>query len=223
VILTAQSGVATGLDRLCEHYRAPLVAYLRVGGTPETETEDLVQGFFEHLLSRDFLEGVDRGRGRFRTFLIASLKNFLRDHHDKASAQKRGGGVPPVSLDSLAEAGEPLATAVSAQTPDSAYDRIWADTVIGNAVRKLAEECGQARRAELFEVLEPILYQDETAGSYHEAGTRLGISEGAARVAAKRLRDRLRYLIRAQVRQTVATEEEVDSELRYLIELAGRR
>lgn len=224
VILTAQSGVAAGLDRLCESYRPPLVAYLRGTGKNPADADDLVQGFFEHLLSRNFLGAVGPERGRFRTFLIASLKNYLRDRHDWSTAQKRGGGIAPASLETLAEenlsgshAGEPPGA------PDRAYDCAWAGTLVGNALHQLAEECSQARRRELIEVMEPILYQDETAGGYREAGERLGISEGAARLAAKRLRDRLRHLIRWQVRQTVATDEQVEGELRYLIELSGRR
>lgn len=224
VILAAQSRTLPEMSWLCEHYRSPLLVFLRGLGNHEDDIEDLVNGFFEHLLGRDFLQGAGPEKGRFRSFLIACLKNYLRDQHDRVRAEKRGGGQRPASLDAMNDFEQPVVIATApGMPPDTAYDVAWADLIIENAVKRLGEECAAAGRKDLFDALEPVIYRDSDTGGYRGAGQKLGITEGAARIAAKRLKDRLRHLIRMEVRQTVEREEDVENEIRYLIELSGRR
>ena len=223
VVLQARGKSADALAALCRHYRNPLLCWLRGRGTSPHDAEDLVQGFLAHLLQRDFLENVSPTRGRFRTFLLVSLKNYLRDEHRKDFAAKRGGGQKVESLQEITDEGklrhEPQATDDS---PDVEFDRAWADAVLANAVQQLTAECARSGHERLCAALEPVLFADETAGSYREIGEQLGMSEGAVKVAAHRLRVRLKNLIRAEVLQTVADERELDGELRYLIALQGR-
>jgi RNA polymerase sigma-70 factor (ECF subfamily) len=211
------------LNTLCETYRDPLLAYLRYIGKDHETASDLVQGFFEHLLKHDFLEGVSPEKGRFRTFLIASLKHYLCDQYDRQSAAKRGGGVQPASLDAADGASHPaLQVTDPCNGPDRAFDRAWAETVFTHSLARLRQECVMAGRGELFAAVEPLMHQDEDAPSYRETASQLGMSDGALRLAAKRLRDRLRHLIREEIRQTVADERQWESELRYLVELFSR-
>lgn len=211
------------LNTLCETYREPLLIYLRCIGKDHETASDLVQGFFEQLLKHDFLDGVTREKGRFRTFLIASLKHYLSDQYDRQCAAKRGGGVQPASLDVVDEASHPALQVTDPRIgPDRAFDRAWAETVFAHALTRLRQECVMAGRGDLFAAVEPLMHQDEDAPSYREAASQLGMSDGALRLAAKRLRDRLRHLIREEIRQTVADERQWESELRYLVELFSR-
>jgi RNA polymerase sigma factor (sigma-70 family) len=223
VVLSAGERNRESLAALCETYRGALLAYLRCLGRDQDEASDLVQGFFEHLLARDFLCGVSPAKGRFRTFLIASLKNYVCDQHDRHMAEKRGGGRPVASLEAVTDPAHPaLQVPDPAISPDRAFDRAWAETTLAQALGRLRQECAEAGREDLFTAIEPMMHEDGDAPSYREAARRLAMTEGAVRVAAKRLRDRLRYLIREEVRQTTADGGDWEAELRYLVELFGR-
>src|SRR5262249_38907873 len=159
----------------------------------------LVQGFFANLLRYGSLADVSPNKGRFRTFLISALKHYISDQRDRDHAIKRGGGRPSVSLDeSMAKHGiDP--TLVDRRGPDWAYDRAWASAVLNGALRQLKHELVQAGKIALFGVLAPIMHEDRDEPSYRAIATELGMTEGAVKVAAKRLRDRLHRLIRQQV------------------------
>jgi RNA polymerase sigma-70 factor (ECF subfamily) len=222
VVLQARDHSADALAALCANYRAPLLRWLQVRSANH-DAEDLVQGFFAHLLKRNFLVNVAPTKGRFRTFLLVSLKHYLRDELAKTSARKRGGGQFIASLQEETDGGglrhDPAAPG---DAPDVEFDKAWADAILANALRRLNTECAQAGHAALYSALEPALFADETASSYREVARNLGMSEGATKVAAHRLRTRLKFLIRAEVLGTIADQETLDDEIRYLVSLFGR-
>ena len=221
ILPSGKTGEAS-LAAVYETYREPLLLYLLCLRYKPEDAADLVQGFFAELLRYDSLASVSPKKGRFRTFLISSLKHYLSDQRDRANAVKRGGGQPLLSVEELMAKQGIDPALVDRNGPDWIYDRAWANTVLRVALRRLEEEAAQAGRSALFAALTPIMHQDGDAASYKEVAARLGMTEGAVKVAAKRLRDRLHHLIRQQVRQTVADPQELAAELRYLIELLGQ-
>ena len=200
------------LDELARGYWQPLFIFLRQRGAGAEDAADLVQGFFEHLLARDFLDHVRMREGKFRTFLLTSLTRWLDDQRDRAQAQKWGGGAWHVPLD---EAGALVAMGGS---PAEAFDRRWARSLFDHALARLGEECAAGGRGELFAALRGVL-AGETCEPYAAIGARLGMSEGAVKKAAFDFRARFAAGLRAQVRGTVRDEAAVDEELRYLIRL----
>ena len=223
IVQRARDDSIGALNELFTQYRRPLVIYLQARGVRADEAEESVQGFCKHLLSKDFLVNVAPEKGLFRTFLLDSLLHYLCDEHRQATAQKRGGGQTVASLDETGQDGKPLYTpAANAPTADQEYDRAWARTVLEQALRRLAQECATTGHARLLEALEPALFADETASSYREIAGRLGMTEGAVKVAAHRIRLRLRGLVRDEILQTVSNEGDWETELRYLITLFGR-
>lgn len=223
IVSQARRESASALNSLFTAYRNPLLVWLRCRGHKPEDAEDLVQGFFANLMRRDFLSHVSRDRGRFRTFLLTSLQRYVLDDVDRRNAGKRGGGRPVESLQETDEDGRLVHDrGDSHTTPDLDYDRAWAISVLANATHRLARECASSGHQVLFEALEPVMLADETASPYREIGQRLNMSEGAVKTAAHRIRARLKGLIRDEIMQTVATEQEFELELRYLISLFGR-
>jgi RNA polymerase sigma factor (sigma-70 family) len=224
VVLRAQEKSEVALGELCATYRRPLLIWLQAQGVGRPDAEDLIQGYFAHLLSRDFLGNVAREKGAFRTFLLRCLKNFIRDQIDKGKASKRGGGLPIESLDETIGADGQLAHQPSASgaSPDLAYDRAWAQTVLDRALKQLEAEAARTGHAELCVELTPVMFADETAGSYAQIAARLGMTVGAVTTAAHRLRFRLKVIIREEILQTVATDVDWQGELSYLIQLFSR-
>jgi DNA-directed RNA polymerase specialized sigma24 family protein len=223
VVLRAQDKSATAMGTLCESYRQPLIVWLRSRGATPHDAEDTVQGLLAQLLAHDFLRGVAQNKGRFRTFLLQCLKNYVRDQHDKQSAAKRGGGVEVGSLDCVTEGGQPVHDPAAPEAgPDLEYDRAWARTVLASALHRLESECARQGHAELCSALQPVMFADETAAPYRGIGDRLGMTEQAVKMAAYRIRNRLKELVREEVKQTLANEEDWQAEVRYLIQLFGR-
>jgi RNA polymerase sigma-70 factor (ECF subfamily) len=210
------------LARLCQTYWHPLYAYVRRLGNSPHDAQDLTQEFFARLLAKNYLANADESRGRFRSFLLASLKHFLVNEWDKARAQKRGGGQVPISIDvGFAETTchfEPADTT----TAEKIFERRWALTLLDQVLRRLRNEFVASGRQELFEQLKPTLTEASHSVRYAEIATRLGTTEGAVKVAVHRLRQRYRELLRAEIAETVANPGEVDDELRNLFAaLAG--
>jgi RNA polymerase sigma-70 factor (ECF subfamily) len=205
------------LAELCQTYWPPLYAYLRREGCSVHDAEDLTQEFFARLLAKNYLADADPAKGRFRSFLLASLKHFLSNQRDHARAQKRGGGKPLIALDALTEEARTRIEPVENSTPDKAYDRQWALTLLDQALSRLRTEYTSAGREELFDHLKVFLTADATSGLSHaEIGGKCGMTEGAVKVAAHRMRRRYRDLLREEVAQTVSTPEEVEGEIREL-------
>jgi RNA polymerase sigma-70 factor (ECF subfamily) len=191
------------LAALCRTYWPALHAYVRRRG------EDLTQEFFARLLEHNWIARADATKGRFRSFLLTTLKRFLADEWDKTQAQKRGGGRAPVPLDSDA--------AGSGPTADQVYDRQWALALLELTMARLRAEFAQAGKSREFSRLKQFLTAARNEISYADVAAAAGLSEGAARVAVHRLRKRYRELFRDEIARTVADPAEVDPELRHLI------
>ena len=204
------------LTALCRTYWPPLYAFVRRRGFSPADSEDLTQGFFARLLRLDSLAEVRRERGRFRAFLLASLQNYLADERDRALAEKRGAGLV-VSINAAeAEAGYQREPADTTATPDAAFDRAWALTLLNTVVTRLRTDYAAAGQETTFAALSFSLTGDRSTLPYAELAARLGLSEPAVRVAVHRLSKRYRQLLREEIAQTVARPEEVDDELRAL-------
>ena len=210
------------LEKLCRAYWFPLYAYLRRTGRSPHDAEDLTQGFLLHLLERDALSRVQREKGKFRSFLLAALQFYLANERDKQLAQKRGGGAPIVALDELVAEEQYQAGLADHLDPARVFDRRWANTLIERALRRLDAEHGEPERARRFQTMHIFLMGDPTTLTYAEAGRRLGLKEGAVKVAVLRLRQRFGELLRAEIATTLANESDVEEELRHLFAaLAG--
>ena len=221
-----QSAAAhAALGELCESYYAPVLAFIRYTGRDEEAARDLTQEFFARLLAQHGLDTVEPGRGRFRSFLLGAVKHFLSDQHDRAQAAKRGGGQALVSI----EAGTGTDTTAQLQIPDPAgpvpdtvFDRQWALTLVERALNLLAAEFAAADKTAQFEALKPWLLGDVDSLSQADAAERLGLTEGAVKVAVHRLRRRFRELVKAEIAQTVGDPDQVQEELRYLVEVLAQ-
>ena len=202
------------LEKLCRVYWLPLYTYIRRQGESPPDAQDLTQEFFARLLEKDFLGSADQTKGRFRSFLLASLKHFLSNQRDRQRAQKRGGGQAPLSLDFL-EAETSLGFQLAdEQTPEKAFAKRWALTLLEQALARLRQEYSERGRQEIFEQLKPTLTEGRGGVAYAELAARLGMSEASVKMAVHRLRQRYREVLRAEIAQTVAHESEVEDELR---------
>ena len=218
VLLSAQTqvpGSRTALADLCQLYWYPLYAFVRRRGYSASDAQDLTQEFFTRLLEKGWLEGVDQERGRFRSFLLAATKHFLSNERDRAAAQKRGGGKKLLPLDSGEAESRYALEPVDPITAERIFDRRWALTLLDQVLSRLRREFTASGKEELFNELKQTLTGD--ASSYAQIGERLGMTEGAVKVAAHRLRGRYRDLIRQEVAQTVQSPENVEDELRDLM------
>ena len=210
------------LAELCQTYWYPLYAFVRRRGTTKEDAEDLVQTFFARFLEKNYLEGLAAERGKFRAFLLASLKHFLANEWDRAQAQKRGGGAEHLSLN-WQDADERFHLDPPDPTnPERLFDREWALALLDRVITRLAAECARDGKAELFAHAKGFLTVGSAAIPYGEAAKQLGVDEGALRVAVHRLRKRYRELLRDEIAQTLAEPGQVDEELRSLLAaLAG--
>ena len=216
--------VRTGaLERLLLRYRTPIYSHILASQRCSPErAEDLTQEFIYHALRLDFLRQVGPENGRFRTFIKACVKNFLRDQHVRDSAAKRGGGAVVASLDETNEEGDRVLDPSSpGNPPDQAMDREWAQNVVVRSLEELERECISSRRGNLYQALKGHLGRAPDPGTAAQIGARLGMSEGAVNTAMNRLRGRLGELIAEEVRQTVGAQDDWRAELKYLISLAG--
>lgn len=211
-----QADVALG--ELCRAYWFPLYAYVRrCGETPE-DAKDLTQEFFARLLEKNWLSAVSRERGRFRWFLLASLKHFLSNQWDRARTQKRGGGWHPISLDELEPEVRYSLGPTDNLTADKAYDRTWALTLLGQTRARLRQEFNEAGKGERFEVLEQFLPGESASATYAEIATRLGVAEGTVKSDVSRLRRRYGEVLREELIQTLGSVTDLEDEMHHLFE-----
>ncbi|HAV61168.1 MAG TPA: RNA polymerase subunit sigma-24 [Verrucomicrobiales bacterium] len=211
------------LEQLCRAYWYPLYLYVRRQGLEPPEAQDMTQGFFEQLIEKDFLSDVDPHKGRFRSFLLAALKHFLLNQRKYAGRIKRGGNVPLVSFDAGEAEFRFQAEAPSGTSPERAFDRRWATTVMELSLRKLHEGYRESGKGKVFQVLKNYLSREPGTGEYEEVAEQLGMSRSAVGVAVHRLRQRYGELIRREIAQTVAQPLEIDEEMRYLLDLLSDR
>lgn len=209
------------LGRLCNTYWYPLYAYIRRQGRSAQDAEDLTQAFFYQVLKKNYLGAVDRKKGKFRSFLLASLNHFLSNERAFRNAEKRGGGKVLFSLDEhLADErfqSEPSTNA----TPEKMYELQWADTVLTEARQRLQGECEMSGKGELYQALKDYIMEDAASGDYLPVAERLNMTPGAVAVAVHRLRQRLGKILKEEVTQTVASPEETEAELRHLCKVYG--
>jgi RNA polymerase sigma factor (sigma-70 family) len=207
---------AEALESLCRAYWYPLYAYVRRQGHLPHDAQDLTQEFFSRLLERKYLRLADRSRGRFRTFLLTSLKHFLINEWNKANRGKRGGGRQIISLDVEETETRFLAEPADDRSPDKAFERRWAIVLLDRVLDQLQDEFAAAERGRVFLELKSFLTGEENESPYAEIGGRLGMTEANVKVTVHRLRRRYRELLRAEIARTVDGPEAIDEEMREL-------
>jgi RNA polymerase sigma factor (sigma-70 family) len=209
-----QSVVA--LEKLCQAYWYPLYSFTRRQGHKPHEAADLTQDFFSHLLATNALASVSREKGKFRSFLLSSLKNLLANEWNRARCQKRGGGVPHFSLNEEVAEGCYQLDHADDGTPDKIFERRWAETLLNRALDRLRQECDGTEKTRRFDEVKVFLIGEKGVNSFAGAAERLNLSLSAVKGLVHRLRRRFRELIRDEIAQTVSRPEEIDQEIRDL-------
>jgi RNA polymerase sigma-70 factor (ECF subfamily) len=209
---------AEALQRLCQRYWPPIYTFIRRRGYRPEEAQDLTQEFFARFLESGSLKTADKAKGKFRTLLLTAVTRFLAKEWERARAQKRGGGVVPFSLEQMAAEEQSRFEPAEHTTPEKMFERRWAEalleTVLGN-LRREFELAGQSQR---FELLKPWLTSERPAAGT-ELAAQLGLSESSVYSAIHRLRRRYGELLRDEIAQTVTNREEVEEELRHLLQV----
>jgi RNA polymerase sigma-70 factor (ECF subfamily) len=212
--------IRKALAELCQIYWRPIFLFIVRRSYSREDAEDLTQDFFVRILREDWLQKADPARGRFRSLLLKSLQNFLNDAIDRRNSRKRGGDINFISWDSwIAEAPPQLSLteeAVKSWPVERLFDAAWAATTVQRALRGLCEDCERKGRRRVFDVLSPYLSAERDDLSYATLATKLRVPEIFVKKLMYRMRQRYRFLLREEVRQTVADPAEVDAELRYL-------
>jgi DNA-directed RNA polymerase specialized sigma24 family protein len=210
-------GGADALSALCSAYWMPVYAFVRRKGYSPEESEDLSQAFFARVLERGTLLEARRERGRFRSFLLASVTHFLANEWDRSQTRKRGGDYTTLSFDF--ESGEEMyhREPYHEVTPEALFARQWGMALLAQVLGELSDECARRGRSAQFELLKAFLTGDQDRGDYCQVAEGLGMSEAAVRTAVHRLRRRYGELLRQEIAATVVNEEEVDDEIRFLL------
>lgn len=220
VVLAAQNDASPGaidaLAELCQAYWYPLYAFVRRRGYNPHDAQDLTQEFFYRLLDRNYLSAVDHRKGRFRSFLLAALEHFLANEWRRGQAQKRGGGKPAVSLDDTAEA-RYLREAHTDLSPERVYEQRWALEFLDRVIRQLRQEFTDAGKQPAFDALKVFLTGEKNTESHATLANRLGTTDAALKMSISRLRQRYGQLLRVEIANLVARPEDVEDELRALL------
>ncbi len=221
LVLAARTGQSPeskdALEKLCNAYWFPVYAFVRRQGYGSEEARDLTQGFFARLLERRDLKDVRPELGRFRSFLLASVKHFLSNELDRERAKKRAPGAPLVSLDAREAEDRYGLEPADLMTPETLFERRWAGTVLARTLARLELEWTGDERARRFRLLRGHLTGDELGASYREIGAALGMTEDAVKMFVSRLRRQFGELLRAEIANTVPEPGDVDDEIRYLL------
>lgn len=204
------------LARLCENYWYPVYAYIRRRGASPEDAQDLAQGFFAHILTSGFFARADPAMGRFRNFLLGALRNFLATDHAKRNSQRSGGRRQKIPIDAELAEHRLAAEASPENDPTRAFDRSWANALIAQAVTALEREHAAAGRQALFAALKEFLQRTAAPGEYDTVSRELAMSRGAVAAAVHRMNRRFGELVRKAVRETVATPDMADEELKFL-------
>jgi len=209
------------LETLCRAYWYPLYAFIRRRGYGPSDAEDLTQAFFAHLFEKGALKTVGREKGRFRSFLLAALTHFLNNEYQKSQAWKRGGKNLLESWDALRAEDRYRHEPVDNVTPERLFERRWAFTLLERVLSQLRQEYQAGGKLAVFDELQPLLAGEAGAGGTASAATRLGMHEGAAKVALHRLRRRFGDNLRTHIACTVASPDQVEDEIRYLFSVVA--
>ena len=218
----SQTSAREALEELCRAYWYPLYAFVRSRGYSSVDAQDLTQAFVARFIETGGFAAADRERGRFRSYLLGAMKHFLANQWHRGQTQKRGGQVQFIEFDSLDPEARYAGASQQSDNPELLFEREWALQTVANALQTLRDEMTKADKSEQFDVLKGSLTgQDELPRD--QIAARLGMSEGAVKVAVHRLRQRYRMLLRAAIAETVSNEADLDDEMRYLIEVLRRR
>lgn len=205
------------LETLCGAYWYPLYVYVRRGGFSPEDAQDLTQSFFASLLEKQIHGAADPGRGKFRTFLLTAMKNFLAKAVRKSHAQKRGGGAEHLSLQLQDAEGRYLNEPSHDASPDKLFERTWANALLERALSSLRKEYEARGEMDRFDAMSAHLVQPETGQSYAGLAEELGMTEGSVKTAMHRLRRRYRDVYRREVEDLVDGPDQVDDEIRHLL------
>jgi RNA polymerase sigma-70 factor (ECF subfamily) len=210
------------LEQLCRAYWYPLYAFVRYRGYSSDDARDLTQAFFARILETGGFASADPGRGRFRSYLLGAMKHFLANEWRRERAQKRGGQVQFIEWDALDPEARYAKAPKQPDSPEQLFDREWALETVAGALQSLRAEMARAGKGEQFDALKGSL-TGEDESPREELAVRMGMTEGALRVAVHRLRQRYRKLLRASIAETVGSKADLDDEMRYLVAvLRGR-
>jgi len=210
------------LARLCRTYWLPVYAFIRKRGHSPDQSKDLTQDFFANFLERNSVTRAVRERGRFRSFLMTSVDNFLRNAHERTQTQKRGGGRPLLSLDDQDAEASYLSEPAEELDPASAFELRWALTVLERVMQRLRQEYIDLGRGELFDTLQAHIWGDFESIPYSQMAERFGLSLANIKTTAHRLRQSYRAVLREEIAQTVAQPGEIEDEIRYLMRVVSR-
>ena len=207
---------AQAMNELCTLYWPPVYAFVRRKGKSPADAEDITQGFFAELFSRGSLDSVAEERGRLRTFLLKAVTRHMINQHEKSSAAKRGGGAAMLSLDfDRAESGF-IAEPGHSVTPELEFERQWALQLLDGALAEVRADAIRNDRETLFEDLKGVISLDSAMAGYDQIAARHGMTEGAIKAAAHRLRQKFREVLRGAIAETVSSEDEIDDEIQHL-------
>lgn len=205
------------LSHLCQTYWYPVYGFIRRQGRDHDSAADLTQSFFARLLEKNFIRGADRSEGKFRWFLLATLRNFLKNEHAKAAAQKRGAGATPIDINTV-EAETKYAKSLTVQdSPETLFAKNWALTTLETARCRLRTQYADDGKENLFNLLCGRIGIDQEILSHRDAARRLEMTENAVKTAVNRLKRKFGQALRREVATTVDNEEDIDEEIRYLI------
>ena len=210
------------MESLCERYWYTLYVFVRRRGYPPEDAQDLTQAFFTRLLDKGDVARASPARGRFRSFLLASLQNFLIKEFDRTRALKRGGGVRISSIDMTAAEERYVEEPASDVSPDDLFNRKWALTLLDRALNQTRFEYERSGKSALFARLADLMSGPDLNDSHRDAAAALGMTEGAVKVAVHRMRRRFRDVLRSLIAETVDADE-LDDEIEFLIRAVGRR
>lgn len=223
VVLQATGGESSSaaLECLCRTYWYPLYAFVRRQGHNAADAEDLTQGFFELFLARRFLDDVSRDKGRFRSFLLASMKHFIANEWKKAGRQKRGGRFQILSFDAMTAEERFQHESVDQCTPEMAYDSQWAKTLLEAVMARLRAEFERSGKCDRFEALSPLIFVEPPPGEYARLAVEWTVTESGVRSSVQRIRQRYAALFRVEIANTVTDPREVDAEISHLLRALG--
>jgi RNA polymerase sigma-70 factor (ECF subfamily) len=210
------------MERLCRTYWYPLYAYVRRAGYATEDAQDLTQDFFARLLAKGYFASADRNRGRFRSFLLTSLKHHLANEFHSRTRVKRGGDAQFVWLDAPTAETRFAAEPADTGTPETLYERRWALTLLETSLDRLREEYRAQGRGAVYEALKAYVWGEKNAATYAEIAAQLDLNEETVKKTVQRLRQRLRALLRAEIAQTVATVGEVEEEFQHIVKALRR-
>jgi len=217
----SQTRAREALEELCRAYWYPLYAFVRSRGYTADDAQDLTQAFFAQIIETGGLASADRERGRFRSYLLGAMKHFLANEWHRGQTQKRGGQVRFIEWDSLDPEGRYAGASRRPDNPEHLFDREWALETVAGALQALRDEMAEAGKIELFDALKGSLTGEDDLPRA-EIAARLGMSEGAVKVALHRLRRRYGQLLRAAIAETVGNQADLDDEMRYLVAVLRR-